>query len=574
MPLFILLFATLLSTSAWSKTTELCGVLVNSQEEIKFSGTEEDWLCGTDTAPAWKNPPNSQKTLYLRSFLQSRGYHQPQFSSDDQGRLIVAAGPRTTLKQLEVVNAPENWDWKKRRNIEGRPFTPGNLTELSKWARRRLMENGYPCPVVTENAIVDQQLFRLNVEPVRPEVFGEVTTVGEHELDTAILDRYSAFTQGASFDVRLLELTSTRVLKDNLYLSTYYDITCHEGDELKIVRRMTPAKPRLLSFGVGVDSEEGPMLRSKYKQARLTEAADSIDLELYGSWLEQSLTAKHRHYFLSDVASRLHIASMASLKRESETSYEALTTTLGAGLALGWEGLSYAGLAQAGPLFTRTDTIRGPEPYRIDALRMTTDIQMTSHDFEYYVNEPQDGWTLHLTTSTQFAGIVSEGNINVLYLQHQILWNLADWDPPWLVLGWRGHMGTYILSKGDEEDTVIPVTQRFFLGGDADMRGFARKQLPSSGEGYLTVLYEGFELRIVEVLPWGLQPLMFLDGAMAGARAGILDAAIYYSPGVGVRWASPLGAVRGTLGRGFVLHPDANSVDPGYQFFFSFGREF
>lgn len=106
------------------------------------------------------------------------------------------------------------------------------------------------------------------------------------------------------------------------------------------------------------------------------------------------------------------------------------------------------------------------------------------------------------------------------------------------------------------------------------MRGFARKQLPSSGDGYLTVLYEGLELRIVEVLPWGLQPLVFLDGAMAGARAGTLDPAVFYSPGVGIRWASPFGAVRGTLGRGFVLQADSGSVAPGYQFFFSFGREF
>lgn len=570
---FLLLFSTFLTLPTLAETTSLCGIRIEGYEKIEFSSTERDWLCGSAKSPAWQNMPNSQRTLFLKGFLQSRGYHQSTFTSTADS-LNVELGPRSTLQTLEVHNAPAEWNWRKRRYIKDRPFTPATLDEITNWARRRLQEHGYPCPQIDAQALVLEEKFNLTVEPGPAYRFGAITTVGEEDLNPAILDRYSAFFPGAPFDIRLLEITSNRVLQEDLYLSTYYDITCTAQGEVEIVRRMIPAKPRLLTFGLGFDSEGGALFRSMLKQARLNETADNLEASLFASLLEQTLTGKHRHYFSSDLTSRLHLLTTAMIKRESESSYEAMTYQLGTSLALGWEALPYSGVAQVGPLIERTDVMRGPEPYQIDALRIAGEINLTSHLYEYFLTNPQDGWSVTLNASSQVQGALSDDNIHRLTLRHQIIWNLNEWDPPFLVLGWRGWVGTFILPDGENDSPDIPVTQRFFLGGDADLRGFARKQLPASDNGFLTVLYQGLELRANDILPYNLQPLIFLDAAKAGILATELDSALYYSPGVGLRWGSPIGTIRGTVGRGFVVDRDSSSINPGYQFFVSFGKEF
>jgi translocation and assembly module TamA len=137
-------------------------------------------------------------------------------------------------------------------------------------------------------------------------------------------------------------------------------------------------------------------------------------------------------------------------------------------------------------------------------------------------------------------------------------------------------MGTTVVNDPANAFTKLPPTQRFFLGGDADLRGVDRKQLPNGGTGFLTALYEGVELRAGDVIPYGIAPFLFLDAAMGGLRDFHVDPDVYYSPGLGVRWASPFGTIRTTLGRGLTWRRGSPTDPPlpHWQFFFSFGKEF
>ncbi len=118
---------------------------------------------------------------------------------------------------------------------------------------------------------------------------------------------------------------------------------------------------------------------------------------------------------------------------------------------------------------------------------------------------------------------------------------------------------------------------RFFLGGDSNMRGIALNGLPTDQNGFLTVAYDGLELRLADALPYGLQPLLFLDAAMAGRADVHLDPDVYWSPGAGLRWKLPVGSIRGTVARGLVWHRDSTApplYPPHWQLFLSFGEEF
>lgn len=560
-------------TDAAENTEEFCSVRILSEQNLQFSETERRWLCGDASSRGWQSIPNTQKSLFLKSFLQSRGYHSPELKIE-KDVLVVNAGPRTTVQTLEIRGAPPSWDWKKRRQLQGRPFTPDTLTEVTKWARRRLQENSYACPQVKSEALIDEALYRLEVLPGPSVQFGFAESRGEEELNPEILDRFTAFFPDQDFDIRLLELTSNRVLQEDLYLSTYYDVLCDLEGNMSLVRRLIPAKPRLLTFGLGFDSEGGALFRSTIRQARRGPTANSLEASLYASLIEQTLTAKHRRFFASDLRSRLHLLSSFTVKHETEDSYESLTTLLGSSLVYGWESRDHRAQIQAGPYLERTDISVGGGPSRVETLRANIDATFTSHLYEYYLTAPQSGWTVSVNTSSQLQGALAQENVRRVTLQYQVLWNIQGWDPPLMILGWRGFFGSFFIDSANAEISDIPVTQRFFLGGDADLRGFGRKQIDGTGQGYLSALYQGLELRAGDVFPYKLQPLIFIDAALVGAAAAGLKTAIYYSPGIGLRWASPLGAVRSTLGRGFILSPEDDSLQPGYQLFFSFGREF
>src|SRR5690606_25584288 len=118
-------------------------------------------------------------------------------------------------------------------------------------------------------------------------------------------------------------------------------------------------------------------------------------------------------------------------------------------------------------------------------LKFRGNLTATDHLFEYYLTDPRTGWMFDLEAMSQFSGVVSDQTLHRLLFSHQLLWNLGRWDPPFLILGWRGTVGSYIFGERNPLTAEIPVDERFFLGGDASIRGFDRKELPGDESGFL-----------------------------------------------------------------------------------------
>jgi translocation and assembly module TamA len=131
-------------------------------------------------------------------------------------------------------------------------------------------------------------------------------------------------------------------------------------------------------------------------------------------------------------------------------------------------------------------------------------------------------------------------------------------------------------ADGTRADALVRLAVPFFPD-DSDLRGARRLGVPGDPVGLLTTLYDGVELRLGDVLPYRLQPLVFVDAAMGGRSSLKLDPNVYWSPGFGVRWGSPVGSVRATLARGLVWRRDPAAevlLTPQWRFFLSLGREF
>lgn len=570
--MILLLLALLLGTELRAETLEMCGVRVESESELGLSETEEAWICGDPEKKPWREIPPTQKEFFLRNFLQARGYHNPSFRFQG-GKLHVDAGPLSHVERFEVEGAPPELDVSKRRRLIGEPLTPSTLDEAANWTRRQLQEIGYPCPEITPLAITDRNAIRIGIDPGPVAEMGPVETQGAVDLPEPIFERFTAFVPGQRFDVRLLELSAARILAEDLYLSTYYDIVCRNQTP-SVVRRFVPALPRLLTFGVGFDTERGLLARVRFKRVRIGHAANTLLSTLLASFKEQIFDTQFDWHFTSDLSSRLRLVPRVVVERLDETRFETVSTRFESLVANGWEEEAYRLDAELGPVLERTTIFRGVGERHVNSLRLAGRLGAVSHLFEYYLNDPRQGWSFTLETDSQFSGILAEQSVHRGILHYHFLWNLGHFSPPYLILGWRGILSSFFLEQRSDAPPDIPVDERFFLGGDEDIRGFGRKEIPGTEQGFLTALYQGLELRAGEWFDLPLQPLVFFDLAKGGSRARHLNSTLYYSPGFGARYDSPIGTMRATLGYGFVKNPGPTDPEENLQFFFSFGKEF
>jgi translocation and assembly module TamA len=393
-------------------------------------------------------------------------------------------------------------------------------------------------------------------------------------LDPRIFDRYQAFDIGERFDMRLLALTAERTLADSLFLSASYKVDCSTAG-MSIRQNVAAGKPRSISIGVGADTEGYAVVIAQWKHSRIGASASDAEVYLRDSYLVQEAEGSMHLYPGPDT--RFFIMPQTLLESLNELRYSAIISDFA--LSPGTSRDLWSGRldTHAGPALNYVHMLSGLGPTSDTYLSFDTVSSWQTHLFEYYAANPREGWRTALETSSRFQDLQSYVSADRVKLSGQRLWNLGAYEPPALVLGTRGYAATTYTNNPAQADEQLSPQWRYFVGGDDDLRGAERQQIPTDDGGFLTAVYDGLELRMGDVLPYGLQPFVFVDGAMMGRLYFHLDPDVYWSPGWGLRWALPVGSIRTTIAHGFLWHRDQTApplYDPHWQFYFSFGREF
>ncbi len=549
----------------------LCPGIVFTGTAVGLTVVERRLICGDSESEGWKEVPRAQAERFLRAFLQQRAYHDPVFTVRD-GNLVVDPGRATKIKVLTGDNLPAGVDLSKRRRIVGAPMTPAMLDKVRGDLNGDLQNRGYACPDVqlSADARTGEVLARFPKAVVHlADPIEEPVMPG---IDPGIFKRFEAFRRDRPLDQRLLTLTSNRVVSEALFLNSFYDISCGTAG-VRIVHRVASAPPRLIRLGIGVDTEGLALFRARWKHSRIGWRASSTEATVFASKREQSVDALMRYYLRP--SSRLHLVPHAVAARTDEPRYEAVAGQVSLMPAVTWDDQAVRVEASAGPALEYADTRRGVGPQNSYFQSFNTHAELTSHNFEYFLREPRSGYHAVLDTSSRVSEISSSLTAHRLRVWTESLWNIGAFEPPLAVFGSRGWVGTTIVGNREVAQRELPVAMRFFIGGNADFRGVGPGELGDE-RGFLTGVYQGFELRAGDLLPLRLQPLVFLDAAMAGTSSLRLDPDVYYAPGFGVRWPTFLGAFRVTFARSLIWRRDPATA-PGrrhWQFFFSYGREF
>ena len=554
----------------------LCGPYYVRQGVLKsalnlnqlFNRNDRMLICGSDL-PGWSEIPRSQAIYHIKTILNAAGYFNPEIQ-EEENKVLVIPKDRSFIEKVIFLNAPGDFEDRIFHGIKKQPLTPDALENAKNWSLSRLRSMGYPCPEVTVRAAYESETLVVDIRSGPKQKLTRVIRPETEELKTKIFSRYDAFDTQEWFNADMLALTSRRLIEQEVAQFATFEDQCTDDGAIA-TQKLVLGKPKTLLFAVGASTEEFPIFKSEWKNNRLDSYGSTATLELFTSSRRQALTARSQLYWFRNTP-ELYLTPSVGVTHRTEPTFKTLAQEFRFGLGHQNDDSRHHYSFNYTPVYTVEKTIEGEGPAHLQYLSFETTLQLMSHYYEFYRMAPQEGYQFGILWRAQREGAGSTFTADMLGINGTYLMNLGNYDPPLTVLGLRfGH--TSVLTPNLDG---LPPSFRLFLGGADDVRGFSRKSINNANRGYLTTSHLGFEARFLEVLPFKLQPLILADVAKVGEEAWTWNSDTYFSPGAGVRWQSPFGAIRGTIARGIVYNEDLSRPQPNkeWNLYFSYGREF
>ncbi len=560
---------------------EICpSIYLSPGTHLSFSRNERRFICGFDQSAPWKEIPFNQVKFLLKPFLQDQGYHEPSFTLEDD-KLIVDPGKKFLVEKVTKEGFSKPFpNLVKRRFLEGVVLTPSYLDELESWGVFELQKNSYPCARVNTRALIPSGEVSMQIQSGSLIPYPEIQRQEIDDLSLGVLDRFYAFHPGDSYNAILNQLTTQRMEEDGIVQTAHLISKCKdERSSLNLREEIIPGEPRVFRFGVGADTEGLVLTRTNFTVHRLNSLGTKYEIDLYASFLEQRIKTGFDWFFLRP-PSRLYLRPEFSLAHQKEDQFETFTASVSMGPYVSWDHSWGRGLFGLVPDWSRIQTFEGAQKGVTTFLSGILKLSLMSHQYEYYRASPQTGYAFEFHARFSRRGLFSDVTAQRLSFSGEHLWNVASLSPPLLVLGMRYRLRTTIADRNDPNFLRLPPQFVHYLGGSQDLRGFGRNELPlevnPNRTGSLSSAYLGFEARFVEILPFSIEPFLFADFGASGNEQFDLNKPIFWNPGIGLRWESPIGVLRGTYAHGFMIgnRDPANDTLTHHQFYFSFGEEF
>lgn len=573
----LLIVGAFVFASCAHSTHKICDNIEMREGSLSLSTNEKVLVCGSNKGRAgWNEIPIPQAQHQLSVYLNNKGYLSPRFERQ-QNQLVVWSGPQSKISALEVIGADGQLDPNKKRKIVGEPLVPARLDEVQQWAETELRNSGYACPqVALQGQAWDNKLIA-KIEKGQQQTVGSISRLGLEGIDQTYLSRYEAFESGDVYDVRETQLTVSRMLADGFIQSANFVATCN-GDKADLTLRASIGPPKVFRFEVGASTEEFPFASVTFRNARVDDRASSFTATLYASPRTQSITGSSQLYWLP-WTKKAFFGPRARLARVSEKTFEYLEAKAGADIGRLWDLWDVRFIGRVGPTMNYTETKVGIGPENISYLSWEGSLEAMSHNYESNLRNQYEGWTGSFRYRGQKKGLGSEIDVNRYDATYKTLWNIASYSPPLFVLGFRLELNAVDADQaypGQDNRELVPIDYRVFYGGAENLRGFSRKSITNGNLGFLTAAYAGFELRLIEQVPYNIQPLLLVDLARLGTERMAFDEPLFTSLGGGVRWASPFGTLRGSAARGKIYQENLSTAGYAQEwvYFVSFGQEF
>lgn len=394
--------------------------------------------------------------------------------------------------------------------------------------------------------------------------FGAPVIRGNGTVKDSVITRAVAWKKGECYNQLKVDRTRTTLIENQLFSSVEVNAA-----EASIVDGVVPiqieVKERVArSVGAGIEysTDKGAGVYGSWEHRNLLNGAEKFISSLTLAERQQGLKGTLRVPAFMHDAQTLVLSS--SLKRESLDAYEALTFDSSAGIERRL-GVSLKGGLGVGYTLSQTeDTLTGTNNYALLSIPA-----FLEYDTRDDMMDARRG-LLARVAATPYTETVGDGGQFLKMLgtgQYYLSSDSIFWKP---TLATRLSLGTIYGSKGNS----IPADIRYYAGGGGSVRGYSYQSLSPYylGEpvGGSSLAEMSAELRLRFTKEIG--GVAFVDAGNAYASTTPdFSQSLYVGAGTGVRYYSPIGALRADVA--FPLNGE-DIGEEGYQFYVSLGQAF
>ena len=541
----------LLVTSASARATvEISGIEEALADNVRAFLLLDDLACSDDERAIRREFADAP--AHIRSALEAFGFYAPTVEADLElggecwtARFAITPGDPVRVRTRDItISGPAEADPAFVRALAatglavGEPLNHGLYDQLKRRISDLARDRGYASARFTESRI-DVFPAELAADIVLRFDSGEryrfgTVTIEQDVLDEAFVRRYVPIVPGEIYDNAAL--TETYVALTD---SRYFDLVDvrpnppnPEDRTIGVTVALTGAPRRLITYGLGFSTDEGPRVRFGRTFRRWNERGHQLAVDARLSPVISEAIASYR-YPRGDSRYDWTIFD-GGLRREDTETAESETLEFAARLVHerpgSWSRTELVGLSiEDFEIAGQAGTSRLLMP-AVDWTRLRADAPLhptKGSRIRFMVRAAGDG----LGSDTSFVQGTAEG---------KWIWSLGN----------RGRILTRAQLGLTQEDNFddLPPSVRFFAGGDQSIRGYDFETLgPEDDQGQVIggtgIAVASFEYEQPVRGKWSVA--FFVDSGNA-FKDSTFD--VKTGAGVGVRWQSPLGPIRFDIG--------------------------
>jgi translocation and assembly module TamA len=449
-------------------------VLEVPEDLIKDGVVDEEWLKRLERQGPQK----------IRQALEPFGYYKPdvtvKLEPSDEGlyRFVVSikAGEPVRVKSINlIVNGPGALEGKITKMVAEFPLRQGDRLRQDVYEEAKGDLQKKAASIGYLDAAYSKHSIRVTLSQLSAEIdlvletgqqyyFGDVTFAGQSGFPDPFLARYLAFKPGETYSQEKIAQTQVNfVSADRFKMVTINGKKDEAKDNLVPIEiTLVPLKQKRVKFGVGYGTDTGVRGSIRYQDFNILGSGQLFDAELKVSQIFQGLGA--RYVFPSHIDAK----SLASIKLGWE--HEKTTDKTVEFLALEGALTRTFGEERIGSVYLRLqqeDSKAGNE--RTKAFLLMPGVQFSQNRYDS-ITRPTKGFRYDL----EFRGTDQFMGSNTGFLQFlgrgEYLISLTQR----LSILTRMQVGATTESEAASD---LPISVRFFAGGDNSVRGYKYQSL-------------------------------------------------------------------------------------------------
>jgi translocation and assembly module TamA len=519
------------------------------QDLIKEGVVDEEWLKRLER----------QGPQRIREALEPFGYYKPdvivrlEVSNEDSYRFLVAVktGEPVLIKAIQIiVQGPGASEDTIQTMIAEFPLRRGERLrqDIYEEAKNNLLKKAINIGYL--DAAYSKHSIRIALSQLSAEIdlifetgpryyFGDISFTSQTGFYDPFLTRYLSFKRGEAYSQEKISQTQVNLVSSDRFKMVTINGKKDEAKDNHVPIEITlvPLKQKRVKFGIGYGTDTGIRGSIRYQDFNILGTGQFFDMELKLSEIFQGVGA--RYIF----PSKIDVKSLASIKlgweheKTSDKTIEflalegALTRTFG-------NKEKTVGKEKLGSIYLRLqqeDSEAGNE--KTKTFLVMPGAQFSHHQYDNVIR-PTKGfrYNLELRGTDQFMG--SETGFLQFLGRGEYLIPL----PYGFSISTRMQVGATTENEPAED---LPISVRFFAGGDTSVRGYKYQSLgPTDASGDVVggrhLLYGSIELERIIGKDWGVAA--FYDTGNAFNAWSRIDLA--QGAGIGARYYTPIGPIR------------------------------